>query len=278
MRRLVVLIGLTAVSAASCRVAPPALTSSAAEPTGLRGDQALAVHDTLPTTATPTDAARTPDTKATTSATSTTTTMATTTTSTTTTSTTTATAPDTSLPPRTMPTTTVSPTTAMPPGPVIRSGQNVTADVRVGEPVGISIPAIGVESDVVPTGTLPDGSVDVPADPGIAGWFEHGPRPGARGPAVIMGHVDSRSYGPGVFYRLRDLPVGSLVTVRTNGGPIDFEVESVRRFPKNEFPTELVYGPVPTTALRLITCGGSFDRSTGHYRDNVVAFLTPVTA
>lgn len=157
--------------------------------------------------------------------------------------------------------------------PAVRSGQNVSASPSVGDPIAISIPDLGVDSGIVPTGVLEDGSVAVPPDASIAGWFAPGPRPGERGPAVIMGHFDSRESGPGVFYRLRDLQVGSTVTVETTTGRIDFVVRSVEQFPKDRFPTVLVYGPVPEPALRLITCGGSFDYDTRHYRDNVVAFL-----
>jgi hypothetical protein len=157
--------------------------------------------------------------------------------------------------------------------PAVRSGENVSASPSVGDPIAISIPDLGVDSWIVPTGVLEDGSVAVPPDASIAGWFAPGPRPGERGPAVIMGHFDSRKTGPGVFYRLRDLQVGSTVTVETTTGPIDFVVRSVEQFPKDRFPTALVYGPVPEPALRLITCGGSFDYDTRHYRDNVVAFL-----
>jgi Sortase domain len=175
------------------------------------------------------------------------------------------------LAPETMPT--GSPSTTEP--PVVRSGANVSPDAPVGEPLAISIPSIGVESALVPTGALNDGTVAVPPDANIAGYFTGGPRPGQRGPAVIMGHVDSQKSGPGVFWHLVDLAAGATVTVKTTTGPQQFVVQSVEQYPKNEFPTERVYGPVPEAALRLITCGGSFDRSIGHYRDNVIAFLVP---
>jgi hypothetical protein len=35
---------------------------------------------------------------------------------------------------------------------------------------------------------------------------------------------------------------------------------------------ECDYGPTPGATLRLITCGGSFDHASGHYRDNMIAF------
>jgi hypothetical protein len=158
------------------------------------------------------------------------------------------------------------------PAPAVRSGADASLDAGVGEPIAISIPAIGVESLLLAAGTLDDGSIDVPRDPSTAAWFTGGPRPGDRGPAVIVGHVDSKR-GPCVFWRLHELPVGAVVTVETTTGPVEFVVESVEQYPKDQFPTHDVYGAVPRPALRLVTCGGSFDRSIGHYRDNIVAYL-----
>lgn len=178
-------------------------------------------------------------------------------------------------PASTVPDTTAPPSTAPPSTAPVRSGEIVSPVTSVGDPIGISIPSIGVQSLITPTGVLDDGTVDVPADASIAGWFEPGPRPGERGPAVVMGHVDSRSQGPGVFYRLREIPVGAVVTIETTDGVERFVVRSVEQYPKDEFPTERVYGSVRESELRLITCGGSFDASVRSYRDNIVAFLVP---
>jgi hypothetical protein len=157
----------------------------------------------------------------------------------------------------------------------VKSGANVNADEDVGDPISISIPSIGVESVLVPTGVLADGTMAVPVDPKIAGWFTGGPRPGEKGPAVIMGHVDQKIAGPGVFWHLRDLQIGAEVIIHTTTRDITFVAVERDLIAKNKFPTEQVYGPVPTPALRLITCGGSFDRSIGHYRSNVVVYLVP---
>ncbi|MEO6654168.1 MAG: sortase [Ilumatobacteraceae bacterium] len=189
--------------------------------------------------------------------------------------TTTAVPNDTTSPTTSTTTTTTTTATTEPP---VRSGAIVSPVATVGDPLSISIPAIGVESVLLPTGYADDGTVDVPKDPSIAGWFEPGPRPGELGPAVVMGHVDSRTYGPGVFYRLRDIEIGDIATIETTSGPVRFVVRSVEQFPKDEFPTDLVYGPVPEAALRLITCGGAFDSSVRSYRDNIVAFLVPDAA
>jgi hypothetical protein len=164
-------------------------------------------------------------------------------------------------------------TATRPAGPVVRSGAALGTLVPVGEPTRIRIPALGVDHPVVPTDVGSDGAVTVPVDPGTAGWVSSGPRPGERGPAILVGHVDSRTYGPGVFYGLRDLAVGDEVFVDTSLGATRFVARSVEQFAKDAFPTDLVYGSTYGSTLRLITCGGSFDDSVRSYRDNIVAFL-----
>jgi Sortase domain len=137
-------------------------------------------------------------------------------------------------------------------------------------PARLEIPAIGVSTPLVRLGLLADGTMEVPRDYGVAGWFTGGPMPGQLGPAVIAGHVDSRT-GPAVFYRLRDLrPGDQLRVVRADGRVVRFEVESLARYPKREFPDDEVFGATTTPALRLITCAGDFDRSQRSYRDNLV--------
>ena len=92
------------------------------------------------------------------------------------------------------------------------------------------------------------------------------------GPAVLAGHVDSTA-GPAVFWRLRDLAPGDEVLVdRADGTTARFTVTRVERHPKDAFPTDEVYGPTTGAELRLITCGGEFDRAARSYRDNVVVF------
>lgn len=148
------------------------------------------------------------------------------------------------------------------------------------EPVAVSIPAIAATSDLVGLGLDDDGRLVVPPvdQPEQAAWFAPGVRPGDDGPAVIYGHVNGRVAGvstPGVFARLHDLAPGALVDIaRADGSTVTFTVAEVRRFGKDEFPTAAVYGDTPGPELRLITCGGDFDPSTRHYRDNVVVFAT----
>jgi sortase (surface protein transpeptidase) len=143
---------------------------------------------------------------------------------------------------------------------------------QVATPVHITIPSVGIDADLVYLRVGPDGTLPAPARFTVAGWWAGGARPGAPGPAVIEGHVDTYR-GPAVFYRVRDLKPGDVVTVgRRDGSTVRFVVQALRQFPKRRFPTNLVYGATSAPTLRLITCGGAFDHHTGHYEDNVVVF------
>ena len=123
-----------------------------------------------------------------------------------------------------------------------------------------------------------DRRLSVPRDPDRAGWYVGGPTPGELGPAVIAGHVtwDGR---PAVFFKVASLKRGERIEVeRRNGSTAVFEVDRVVRVRKNRFPTEAVYGSVNHAALRLITCGGTYDKANNRYLDNVVVFATLVKA
>jgi sortase (surface protein transpeptidase) len=138
-------------------------------------------------------------------------------------------------------------------------------------PTRIVIPSIGVSADLELLHRDNDGSLQTPKDWNKAGWYADGVIPGNRGPAVIVGHVDSARDGPAVFYRLPQLKAGDDVSVQSRDGHIErFLVDAARQFPKNRFPTDLVYGPTPLRELRLVTCAGSFDHATGSYSDNLI--------
>lgn len=137
-------------------------------------------------------------------------------------------------------------------------------------PVRVRIPAIGVDSPLLELGVDDAGALAPPEDFARAGWFAGGPVPGEIGPSVIAGHVDSYE-GPAVFFRLDALRPGDDVLVDlSDGSTVPFTVSDSDRYPKDRFPTEEVYGPTPRAELRLITCGGAFDRDRRSYLDNVV--------
>jgi sortase family protein len=143
----------------------------------------------------------------------------------------------------------------------------------VAKPVWVSVPAIGIKkTTLIHLGLTKSGALQVPDTTTVAGWFAGGPRPGAVGSAVIAGHVDSKT-GPGIFFWLRALKPGDRIYVgRADGTMAVFAVTRVHQYAKDKFPTGAVYGAVPDPELRLITCGGIFDRSLGSYLSNVVVF------
>ena len=164
-----------------------------------------------------------------------------------------------------------APPAAAAPGPVavsVGTTETAAAPVRVR--------ARGIDAAVAPVAVDGSAALAAPDDPAVAGWFAGGPVPGDVGPAVLTAHVDWAG-APAAFAALDGLRPGDQVTVeRADGSVVRFEVTRVVRAPKDAFPTAEVYGPTPDAQLRLITCGGRFDRATGGYADNVLVFATAI--
>ncbi len=140
------------------------------------------------------------------------------------------------------------------------------------KPASLDIPSVGIHTRLLELGLNPDGTLEVPSRPMLAGWYAGSPSPGERGPAIISGHVDSAETGPAVFYRLGDVALGDRIEVtRKDGSMVRFHVTAVRAFAKKHFPTRAVYGNTTQAALRLITCG-SWNDTTREYDGNVVVF------
>ncbi len=162
-----------------------------------------------------------------------------------------------------------NPNLALPPLPASAEAE---ADEQVADPVRVRIPAIGVDAPVGPlevdeTSVLPPPDTDEGT-----GWWRAGPEPGERGPAVIVGHVDSYQ-GPAVFVRLHEMQAGQEILVdRADGTTATFVATRVERHDKDAFPTEAVYDDTPDPQLRLVTCGGDFDRQDRRYLDNIIIY------
>lgn len=136
----------------------------------------------------------------------------------------------------------------------------------------VQIPAVGVDAKVVSLGLNSDSTLQVPSTPSDAGWWSGGTHPGEVGPAVIVGHVNWDGQ-EGVFGRLNELRRGQRVLVTEASGTVDrYVVTGSAVYPKARFPTNRVYGMIGYAGLRLITCTGAFDGSTGHYVDNLIVF------
>lgn len=148
-------------------------------------------------------------------------------------------------------------------------------------PTHLSVPAIGVDTDLKTIGLDSDGAIQTPslARDSHAYWLRVSPTPGQLGPATIIGHVDSAADGPAVFFRLGDLRRRDTIAVTSADGIVAvFRVERVVEYPKAKFPTHAVYGNTDHAALRLITCGGLFDPSRQSYESNIVVFASLVSS
>jgi hypothetical protein len=165
-------------------------------------------------------------------------------------------------------------------GPVLSAPQIVggpvtpIAPLPAANPVDLRIDTINASSTLVPLGLNPDQTITVPPvdQPLQASWYRLGPTPGAAGPAVILGHINGNGQD-GIFARLHELKPGDQVKVaRADGKTAVFTITKMEQVPKAGFPTQAVYGDTAGAELRLITCGGSFDRSKRSYKDNIIAY------
>ncbi|KJY16069.1 MULTISPECIES: class F sortase [unclassified Streptomyces] len=151
-------------------------------------------------------------------------------------------------------------------------------------PQRVDVPSIGIQAPVVSRGLDKDGAIEPPSydSPGTVGWWGQGVQPGAAGTALMVGHVDTRSK-PAVFYGLSSAQAGDKVrVVRADGSVVEFTIEDVRVYERAAFDAHKAYGPrvAGRAELRLVTCGGTYDKAAKEYTANVVvsAYLTGVGA
>ncbi|MFG6491624.1 sortase domain-bontaining protein [Microbacterium sp. P03] len=180
------------------------------------------------------------------------------------------------------PTPTASPTSTPPPTaaidvPIVSSTPGAITEAQ--PPTRVVIPAIAADVPVIPVGVETTGAMELPADPAVAGWYRYGVEPSSgQGNTVIAAHIDSPDYPIGPFASLRDLAAGSDVEVTSATGAVTtYAVESITYYPKAELPIDQLFARTGAPSLVLITCGGEFDASTGHYRDNVVLVARPIS-
>lgn len=145
------------------------------------------------------------------------------------------------------------------------------------EPTRLQIDAVSINAAITGVGLRRDKTIEVPS-PKLVGWYNQGPTPGEKGPAVLVGHVDYLD-GVAIFWRLREIAPGDVVKVtRADGITVSFRVDSIQQFDQDSFPTQAVYGALNYPGIRLITCGGTFDPITHHYSHNTVVFGTMINS
>jgi sortase (surface protein transpeptidase) len=140
------------------------------------------------------------------------------------------------------------------------------------EPTNLRIPTISLDTSLVPIGLQADKTIQPLTRFDVAAWYNGGPTPGELGPAVIVGHVDSWK-GIAVFFRLRELKPGDAIQIdRADGSTANFKVTDIKKFVRDDFPTQGVYGNINYAGIRLITCGGTFNTQTHEYDQNTVVY------
>ncbi|PZT77552.1 MULTISPECIES: class F sortase [unclassified Streptomyces] len=147
------------------------------------------------------------------------------------------------------------------------------APLSPSRPVKIAVPAIFIEAPVTGLGLDKKGRLGAPpmSRPREVGWYRDGPSPGEKGTSLIVGHRDTET-GPAIFLNLNALHRGDKVKVtRADRQTAVFTVDAVETYKKDTFPDDKVYGTTGRPELRLMTCGGRFDKKNG-YSANVVVF------
>ncbi len=140
-------------------------------------------------------------------------------------------------------------------------------------PTHIAIPSQNIDVDITPVDRDSNGAIALPPlFAWLAGWYDLSPTPGELGPSIIVGHVDTYQ-GISVFWNLRYVQQGDTVAIsRADGSTANFTITALEQYDQNNFPTQMVYGNTSDAELRIITCGGNFDTTTGHYTQNTVVY------
>lgn len=140
------------------------------------------------------------------------------------------------------------------------------------KPVRMYIPAIDLHADIEPVRVSLQGSMDVPKSTETIGYLEDGTLPGAKGNAVMDGHVDSYT-GPAVFYHLKKLKPGDSVYVKdAKGTAIEFRVEAIGIYKTDNAPVQSIFGPSDEPRLNLITCTGKYSRKMKEHQERLVVY------
>ncbi len=140
-------------------------------------------------------------------------------------------------------------------------------------PKTLIIPKLQVETPISEVGLTPEGKMATPEDSHEAGWYKFGVMPGAKGSAVLAGHLDNEDGSPAVFYSLSKLAVGDdIYVVNDKGEKLQFKVTGAKIYPYNTTDTKEVFGPSDVPKLNLITCNGTWLTNASNYQKRLVVF------
>lgn len=157
--------------------------------------------------------------------------------------------------------------------PDLSTGIDVSSGAR------LIIPAIKVNAPIEIVGKTDDGYMDVPSRnqwTGV-GWYKEGPLPGQQGTAVIDGHLDRTGGAPAVFWDLKKLHPGDLVSVQAkNGAKARFKVIKVANYKPTQAPIKLIFGRQDGMFLNLITCAGVWVPAENQTSERLVVYTQRV--
>ena len=139
------------------------------------------------------------------------------------------------------------------------------------------IPSVGIDAPLVAKSVGSDGVMPNPQGPEEVAWYDFsgwdtlGGIPGGGGNVVLAGHVDYINYGPAVFWKVRDLQPGDIVTIRMQDGTeYNYKIEFSKQAP-DDFPDwNDVVSATGDESITLITCTGEFEA--GHYNRRQVVW------
>ncbi|MCL4397904.1 class F sortase [Patescibacteria group bacterium] len=157
--------------------------------------------------------------------------------------------------------------------PPIPAFINSQAKTPVADPARLVISKIGVNAAIEPVGLDKNGNMGVPTNIYNAGWYALGPKPGQIGQAVIDGHLNTPELQPNIFWNLKKLQPGDIVTILdTSGQQYNFIVQKVVSENTVDFPIQKIFGPASRPQLNLITCDGVWSNQKGTYSQRVVVY------
>ena len=161
---------------------------------------------------------------------------------------------------------------ALRPGPIGQDSPLPTA-ANPSAPVQITVEKAGIDAQVE-TLEIVNGIMQNPTGPWVVAWYRQTATLGELGNVVLAGHVDYWNVGPSVFFNLRDLVAGDVITlVGEDGRSYDYAMEWSEVFDLPALTSgglQDVVGPTDAPSVTLITCGGEFDYVNGEYLSRMV--------
>lgn len=150
----------------------------------------------------------------------------------------------------------------------------VAGEAGSSRPVRVLVPRAGVDAAVVSVSSEKGGKVAAPplGEENLAGWDRNGSTPGEPGAAVLVGHLDTKT-GPAVFAKLSSVKKGDTVAVvRSDDRVVVFRATGTEEVGKSDFPVRKVFTDSGRSVIRLVTCGGHFNRERHSYDDNLIVY------